>query len=360
MAGYRPTPCKCSGLVSPRLDLRPLPVAGPHPPPANAALGKLVSQIRKEKEPPPPSKGKIIKSVRWLAQRGREGVPIRLGITVDGRAAPDGTAVKGAIFPKDSVAAGSEVETLEGKTEGAAWTTEWKYEAPEEESGAKKPPKEPEFVFKVTVEGEEAVSQSLKVDGFVELTTTHEDGKPRSVRFQAKLPDGTEREGETDEEGKAAVEPIPPGSVEIQFALYDGKPPAPTPDDVKKADPSGKNEVKSTDRFKAFRCRTGKPYKFAFEICTFDAELEIDPDDKTAADDVYTLSSTDDQKTYCQKKTIRDDKVPGDGSLTLTYTDLNPDLSYSLLVDPGAEGDPYHLFEDVPYDKLDGGDEEGK
>ncbi|GEM_PF-3416939 len=81
-------------------------------------------------------------------------------------------------------------------------------------------------------------------------------------------------------------------------------------------------------------------------------DLQVDPRDLKESDDKYTLFSTDENKTYSQTLTTADDKVEGDDQVTLTFTGLDPDLSYTLKVDPGF-GDPeYDLFVEVSYADL--------
>lgn len=75
-------------------------------------------------------------------------------------------------------------------------------------------------------------------------------------------------------------------------------------------------------------------------------QLDIDPNEAESTDDKFTLYSTDEAKTYSQEKTIKDDKVDGDNCVDLKFTNLKPDLSYTLEVDPGEEGEPHYVFED--------------
>jgi phage protein D len=83
-------------------------------------------------------------------------------------------------------------------------------------------------------------------------------------------------------------------------------------------------------------------------------QLGINPNDSETQDDKYTLYSTDDSKKYKQVLTVKDDKVPGDKLLDLHFTGIKTDLNYTLEIDPGMEGSPYNLFEDIPYEELVG------
>lgn len=87
-------------------------------------------------------------------------------------------------------------------------------------------------------------------------------------------------------------------------------------------------------------------------------DLQVDPEDLESSDDKYTLLSTDEAKSYKQILTPADDRFEGDDQITLTFKDLDPDLSYTLLVDPGY-GDPeYAVFTEVAYADLKMAEEE--
>ncbi|HAJ79172.1 MAG TPA: hypothetical protein DCO75_05325 [Fibrobacteres bacterium] len=87
---------------------------------------------------------------------------------------------------------------------------------------------------------------------------------------------------------------------------------------------------------------------------SFTVRLNIDPDKPESQDDTFTLYSTDDAKTYKQKLTVKDDKVPGDNCLDLEFTGIDRNLSYSLEINSGKEGGEYLLFEDTSYEELHG------
>jgi len=97
------------------------------------------------------------------------------------------------------------------------------------------------------------------------------------------------------------------------------------------------------------------PLKPPYEITI---DLQVDPADMESSDDKFTLFSTDETKTYERTLTVEDDRVEGDDQITLTFKDLDPDLSYTLMVDPGF-GDPqYALFTEVSYADLKMAEEE--
>jgi hypothetical protein len=81
-------------------------------------------------------------------------------------------------------------------------------------------------------------------------------------------------------------------------------------------------------------------------------DIEIDPNESETADDTFTLFSTDVPSSYTAKKTVKDDKVPGDAMISLAFYSLPESLNYSMEVDPGKEGEKYLLFENVPFEHL--------
>lgn len=86
----------------------------------------------------------------------------------------------------------------------------------------------------------------------------------------------------------------------------------------------------------------------------FVIQLMIDPDTKESQDDTFTLFSTDSAKSYSQTLTVKDDKVSYNDYLDLEFTGMDKDLSYSLEVNPGKEGEVYYLFENKSYGELNG------
>ena len=80
--------------------------------------------------------------------------------------------------------------------------------------------------------------------------------------------------------------------------------------------------------------------------------IELDPENETLEDDVFTLLSTDPEQRYRLELTVKDDKIPGDKYLDLEFVDLIPDLDYSLLVNPGAQGNEYFILENASYEEL--------
>jgi len=80
--------------------------------------------------------------------------------------------------------------------------------------------------------------------------------------------------------------------------------------------------------------------------------LNIDPELAESHDDKFILFSTDAGSAYRQELTISNDLVAGDECVDLEFTGIPYGLSYSMQIDPGAEGKPYFWFKDKPLSEL--------
>lgn len=85
---------------------------------------------------------------------------------------------------------------------------------------------------------------------------------------------------------------------------------------------------------------------------TLRIRLDIDPDETAAADDEFTLLGVGNDESYEQTLTVKDDYLPFNDILDLVFTGLREDLIYSLEINPGKEGNPYYIFQNVPFKDL--------
>jgi uncharacterized Zn-binding protein involved in type VI secretion len=104
----------------------------------------------------------------------------------------------------------------------------------------------------------------------------------------------------------------------------------------------------ATDAEHVIRVRMLEPK----QLHTVFVDLEIDPEGIAAQDDKYTLFCSDNRSVYEKTRTVRDDHIEGDEFLTLKFSGLVPGHRYTLEVDPGADGERYTVFEDVPLEDL--------
>lgn len=110
----------------------------------------------------------------------------------------------------------------------------------------------------------------------------------------------------------------------------------------------------TTDELEAgIQLETGRKHVLVWVRHTLHIRLPIDPRKASSWDDRFTLiEHAADGMLRRQARSVKDDHVPGDAFVDLIYRGLRRGRSYSLEVDPGAEGDPYLLFEEIPFDEL--------
>jgi len=99
-----------------------------------------------------------------------------------------------------------------------------------------------------------------------------------------------------------------------------------------------------------FDIKTGEVSRLVHYTPILHVRIPIDPKLAESKDDKFKLTSGDGK--YEKVLTVKDDKVDGDDFIDLVYDGLKVSQKYTLEVDPGAEGSPYKLFEDVPYQEL--------
>jgi hypothetical protein len=100
----------------------------------------------------------------------------------------------------------------------------------------------------------------------------------------------------------------------------------------------------------AYELPSGQPSRLIHRMPELRVRLAIDPAAATSADDTFTLTSDD--GSFKKVLTVRDDAVPGDEFTDLIFANLKTTLKYTLEVNPGKEGAPYKVFENVPFQEL--------
>jgi hypothetical protein len=79
--------------------------------------------------------------------------------------------------------------------------------------------------------------------------------------------------------------------------------------------------------------------------------IEMDPKTIHDLDEKFVLTSTD--GSFELTRTAKDDLIEGDNFIDLEFSGLPMNLSYSMKIIPSS-GDPYFLYQNVPFDKLNG------
>lgn len=97
----------------------------------------------------------------------------------------------------------------------------------------------------------------------------------------------------------------------------------------------------------------GKTYRITVKLERYQIKIRIhgNPAAPEKKDDSVTLETTD--GSYRKTLPLAAGE-PCDGGVIMTFTGLKADKEYNLLIDPGAEGEPYYVIKNypAPKDKL--------
>lgn len=103
------------------------------------------------------------------------------------------------------------------------------------------------------------------------------------------------------------------------------------------------------------RLETGRRHVLRLVGDKLHLRLNIDPADSSTLGEKFILVGVHGNvRAYEQTRTTKDDVEEGDHFLDLIYTDILPDLTYSLEIDPGDGKAKQVCFEDVPWAQLEG------
>ncbi len=117
--------------------------------------------------------------------------------------------------------------------------------------------------------------------------------------------------------------------------------------------PPGKNSQADSPEYPEWRRKS----RLDFETVIVEGEddlflrLHVDPETVAERKDELRLFAVDGD--YDETRVAADDGEPGEGFVDVLYTRVLTALNYSLEVKP-SEGEPYFLFQDVPFEQLDG------
>lgn len=164
-------------------------------------------------------------------------------------------------------------------------------------------------------------------------------------------PDGERREVYTDSLGTAKVDAIPRGMCKILYPdlAPEAVPPSEAPNPTRA---EARERFTLSDLVVGVARTTDEVHELRVLNLKIRVRLAINPDDSASRDDQFILHAARGSAAQKIIKTIKDDQVPGDNSVDLVYEHLWRDHRYTLEVDPGAEGEPYHVFSDVALSSL--------
>jgi hypothetical protein len=157
-----------------------------------------------------------ITNARWSQQEARRGDIVTLSADVTNF--PEGVGARFVIYEYDAEGAHDLITEIKSWVENSRVETEWAYEYHEDtdeistdwegESGYNPP----EYFFRVVIGSISADSDLLEFKDWIELTIEDGTGHPVPNRqYILHMPDDSDRNGTTDEEGRIREEDVPPG-----------------------------------------------------------------------------------------------------------------------------------------------------
>jgi len=99
-----------------------------------------------------------------------------------------------------------------------------------------------------------------------------------------------------------------------------------------------------------YKVKSGEKNNLEIILPELYIRIPINPNLAESLDDKFKLTSADGK--YKQDFTIKDDKLDGDDFVDLCFQNLKYSQKYTLEIDPGAEGSPYKVFEDLNYQNI--------
>jgi hypothetical protein len=99
-----------------------------------------------------------------------------------------------------------------------------------------------------------------------------------------------------------------------------------------------------------YKVKSGEKNNLEIILPELYIRIPINPNLAESLDDKFKLTSADGK--YKQVFTVKDDKIDGDDFVDLCFQNLKYSQKYTLEIDPGAEGSPYQVFEDLTYQNI--------
>lgn len=163
-----------------------------------------------------------IKNVKWDKNEARRGDVLKL--TADVKGVADGTDGEIQIWEYDADGVHDPITKFPVVIKNSKVEADWEYEyhedtdeiptAEETERGYNPP----EYFFRVIVGGVSADSGLLEFKDWIEIELYDNIGNPlKNKEYILTMPDGSEKSGKLNEEGKVKVVDIPPGSIKIKI-----------------------------------------------------------------------------------------------------------------------------------------------
>jgi len=163
-----------------------------------------------------------ITNPKWDKKEARRGDILKLTANIKG--VPDGTEAEIEIWEFDADEAHDLITKFTVLVKDQKIETEWEFEYHEDtdeiptEEESEKGYNPPEYFFRVKVEEVHADSELLEFKDWIEIKLKNQMNNPIPKEdYVLKLPDGSERKGTLDEDGKAVEKDVLPGKCTIEF-----------------------------------------------------------------------------------------------------------------------------------------------
>lgn len=167
-----------------------------------------------------------VTNAQWDNKVARRGELLKL--SADVKNADDGTSGTMEIWEHDADGKHDFVKTLNTKVQGGKLEAEWEFEYIEDTDDiptaedSEKGYNPPEYFFKAKVGDAEAESGLVEFKDWIEIELVDDDDVPvPDVEYILHLPDGNQRKGILDSNGRAREKDIPPGAYYIEFVDLD-------------------------------------------------------------------------------------------------------------------------------------------
>lgn len=167
-----------------------------------------------------------ISNLKWDKKEARRGDVLKMTAEIKG--VPDGTESEIEIWEYDTDGAHDLITKFSVFVTKSKVEQVWEFEyfddtddiPTEEESEAGYHP--PEYFFRVKVAGVHEDSSLLEFKDWIELSLVDRENNPMpDEKYILFLPDGSQKNGTLDAQGKAKVEDIPPGPVIVEYPDVD-------------------------------------------------------------------------------------------------------------------------------------------
>jgi hypothetical protein len=183
----------------------------------------------------------IVDNLAWSASEARRGDIVTLSATVENL--PDAAELKVTIYEADADGAHDKITELPAVVKSKKIELQWAYEYHEDTDdiptdqqmqryGRNYNP--PEYFFTVKVDsqefGKDQASGLLEFKDWIEITGEDPYGEPATdAEYVLTLPDGSQKRGKLDANGKALVDGVPPGACDLEL-IFDKSPDQPEPE----------------------------------------------------------------------------------------------------------------------------------